>query len=448
MADFISQLSGQEMDNALMQVNARTPEAWAVGTRAGIPVSQGDETYNNNAKYWALVAKSAVPAGAAAAVLWNQAQALSEANKQTARSNIGAPSGTGTVAGGKNLFNYNDVKVQSAYSVSNRAMLYFDVVGTYTFSHNGSNVQNISYRLWDKSTNAWKSGSSTLGIGRGFTVTMSVNDVLVLWGASEITASSFIGSIPNAQLEEGNTATAYEPFYPSNLQLSRKQNIVNLLNPTLGASTQYGVTATNNGDGTYALSGTNTRGSAVYFTIGSFSFIQGKSYRLTGFQGQGVGGEYSLFVEGLGYPNDIGKGITFVANTSGTFNIVLRIPNGQAVNSILKPMIVDANQFGSATYDDFIEYGHYTQVAEDLKNYQTYFTGTSAASGSRSVIVDLRGTYLLHAEHLSNGVKYFGILCKGVVAPFVSSGFSCSLSDSNLTFNWTNWCNFGFIRLA
>lgn len=32
---------------------AEKSEAWAVGTRNGVPVSEGDETYNNNAKYWA-----------------------------------------------------------------------------------------------------------------------------------------------------------------------------------------------------------------------------------------------------------------------------------------------------------------------------------------------------------------------------------------------------------
>ena len=33
-------------------------EAWAVGERGGVPVTSGDETYDNNAKYWALIAQT------------------------------------------------------------------------------------------------------------------------------------------------------------------------------------------------------------------------------------------------------------------------------------------------------------------------------------------------------------------------------------------------------
>ena len=38
-------------------------EAWAVGERGGVPVSSGDETYDNNAKYWADIASQYAQGG-------------------------------------------------------------------------------------------------------------------------------------------------------------------------------------------------------------------------------------------------------------------------------------------------------------------------------------------------------------------------------------------------
>ena len=70
-------------------------EAWAVGQRGGVNVSQDDETYHNNAKYWAQ------NANAAGTVRYNQSQSLTDTEKTRARSNIGAAAAadvpTGTV---------------------------------------------------------------------------------------------------------------------------------------------------------------------------------------------------------------------------------------------------------------------------------------------------------------------------------------------------------------
>lgn len=40
------------------QGHAEDAEAWAVGERGGVPVTSGDETYDNNAKYWAGIAQT------------------------------------------------------------------------------------------------------------------------------------------------------------------------------------------------------------------------------------------------------------------------------------------------------------------------------------------------------------------------------------------------------
>lgn len=102
MADYISSLSGQEMDVALTDMAQHTSEAWAVGTRNGIDVTSGDETYENNSKYYAEQASTYISGTVTAAVRWDTAQSLDSAGKAQARSNIAAaptasPTFTGTV---------------------------------------------------------------------------------------------------------------------------------------------------------------------------------------------------------------------------------------------------------------------------------------------------------------------------------------------------------------
>ena len=59
MADFISSLTGVQMDVALMDMAEHNSEAWAVGERGGVPVEPNDPTYQNNSKYWASFAADA-----------------------------------------------------------------------------------------------------------------------------------------------------------------------------------------------------------------------------------------------------------------------------------------------------------------------------------------------------------------------------------------------------
>ena len=97
---YVSALTGPEMDAALLDMAQHNSEAWAVGTRNGAAVSSSDETYNNNSKYYATEAEAAaaraeaaVPAGTEGAVLFSQAQSLTDAQKVQARSNISAGQG-------------------------------------------------------------------------------------------------------------------------------------------------------------------------------------------------------------------------------------------------------------------------------------------------------------------------------------------------------------------
>lgn len=101
MADYISTLTGAQMDAALTDMAQHDSEAWAVGERDGIVVQSGDPAYQNNAKYYAELASNVITGDVTNAVRWDVAQSLTDANKTQARTNIGAvgsasPALTGT----------------------------------------------------------------------------------------------------------------------------------------------------------------------------------------------------------------------------------------------------------------------------------------------------------------------------------------------------------------
>lgn len=182
-----------------------------------------------------------------------------------------------------------------------------------------------------------------------------------------------VGEITNSLKED--LSTKITKFYASsqgntNLQDSDNRKIMdmmlygkseqkqysgkNLLNATLGTTTQNGVTCTNNGDGTYTLNGTAT-------TITTFDIAQDvscSSFRLVGCP---VGGAHDASYElqartnNLIYGYDTGDGKNIKADEN--FFIRIRINAGINCNNLLfKPMIVDASLYPDATYDDFEPY--------------------------------------------------------------------------------------------
>lgn len=60
MADYVSNLTGEQMNDALQQMNERLPEQWATGKIDGEEVTETNPRYHNNAKYYAESASEAV----------------------------------------------------------------------------------------------------------------------------------------------------------------------------------------------------------------------------------------------------------------------------------------------------------------------------------------------------------------------------------------------------
>lgn len=101
MPNYISTLTGQQINDVMTQIDQGVPEGWAVGEKNGIPVSSSSPYYHNNAKYYAENAldsanraEAAVPAGTAGAVFFDRTQTLTDSQKAQARQNI--------MAGGSN----------------------------------------------------------------------------------------------------------------------------------------------------------------------------------------------------------------------------------------------------------------------------------------------------------------------------------------------------------
>ena len=128
----------------------------------------------------------------------------------------------------------------------------------------------------------------------------------------------------------------------------------NLLNPTLGTTTQNGVTCTNNGDGTYTLDGT-ANANAV-FNLGSVTFTGDTKYKICGCP-QGGGATERYHIEPHGSTNeqrDIGNGIIYSLPNDETKSIYIVVTIGFRVNNLLfKPMLTTDL---TATYDDFEPY--------------------------------------------------------------------------------------------
>ena len=94
--DYISSLSGSQMDAALLDMAEHNSEAWAVGERNGFAVGEFDETYENNAKYYAEQAAKVVPTSGVPAIRYDvdQSRILSDTEHETSAYNVfGKPIG-------------------------------------------------------------------------------------------------------------------------------------------------------------------------------------------------------------------------------------------------------------------------------------------------------------------------------------------------------------------
>lgn len=132
----------------------------------------------------------------------------------------------------------------------------------------------------------------------------------------------------------------------------RKETTVNFWNPTLQTTTINGITCTNNGDGTYTLSGQNDGTNQSYFKL-TGSLVLNNDCVLTGCVGSDSG-RFGLGVfDGTVTHEEVNDPIFLNAGTYPESYIFVRVGVAIPDNTIIKPMITTNLD---ATYNDFVPY--------------------------------------------------------------------------------------------
>lgn len=136
----------------------------------------------------------------------------------------------------------------------------------------------------------------------------------------------------------------------------KKETTVNLLNPTLKTTTSNGITCTNNGDGTYTLSGIKTT-DTIWLKLGTVSLKANTSYKLIGQSPTYGTTDVRIYDnDGVYFGDGTYKGATPIITPTAdtTLSMQIRVAETTALdNFIVKPMITTNLD---AIYDDFVPY--------------------------------------------------------------------------------------------
>lgn len=266
------------------------------------------------------------------------------------------------VAGGKNLVDVS--KATKGYwldssgnlnaGAGNNVTDYIEVSGNVMIS---GCVGNSASFCWFDSNKAYISGFSYSGDSTKIGKKPS-NAKYIRASFTDTNANSFM-------IELGDSATPYKPYIPSNKMLAeekadKSETTVNLLNPILQTTTSNGITCTNNGDGTYTLSGTNSSPSAnVTFILNlNYSDFPASKVKLVGCPDLRESGKailQTLYNETWGTSSlwDTGNGVILENGQKLTKLAILVYPGKNVDDIVFKPMLTTNLD---ATYDDFVPY--------------------------------------------------------------------------------------------
>lgn len=273
----------------------------------------------------------------------------------TSTKNDGDYINKGGSSGFKIVSNHNYYIWGSDYGGTDTNCMAFQIKrtnGTYMTKKQGSNL-GILYTTVDLDNNG--SGSIFYYVANGTTL----NNVKVSVNVADLTLMFGAGNEPTLEECQKIFTADYYPYDAGTLKsfpVKRVKSVgMNLLKPTLQSETKYGVTCTNNGDGTYTVNGTSTI--EITFTIGLVPSIFGMNYRLTGCPSGGSKTTFFLASitkdEQLFVAYDIGNGATYIPSND-TIPIRIYVKKNTTIsNLVFKPMVTtDLN----ATYDDFVPY--------------------------------------------------------------------------------------------
>ena len=218
----------------------------------------------------------------------------------------------------------------------------------------------------------------------GFRFESSVNDGIIL------ELPSGIYYIWHPKLEKGNKPTDWTRApedVEAEIQKVDNKLTTNLLKPTLGTTTQNGVTCTNNGDGTYTLSGTSISEARIVLADNIIKNKLSKNLplKLLG----GISNNVCVAYVSL---NDDDKNIVDKGTGGAIINEVINngllciiVKDGVTLpNIVVKPMLTTNL---NATYDDFVPYtGSTGQINSDVAEVVNNLGAASYKGVSNSVL--------------------------------------------------------------
>lgn len=327
-----------EIDDSELQGYTEDAQAWAEGKRGAFPVSSGDPTYNNNAKYWAgESADSASAASDAASDASDSADAASDAADDAAGSATNA-SNSESAASNSATQASNHAKTAEAYALGtkngeavgsddlayqNNAKYYAEVVAPAEAEAVLANKANV-----DGFYENFTSGTAIVAN----TIARNVNSAIretFLYRATGGSADIASESPAKYNYLEGKT------WYENQLVKLR------------GTVTVADVTITNNGDGSITLNGTATDDNYLNLCDSSYpiNYIEGHKYLLKG--GVDTIAEISAGSSSITSTLVGNTPAIFTANSSASNGYIrVRIVNGTQYNSVrIFPELIDLTEW-------------------------------------------------------------------------------------------------------
>lgn len=348
--------------------------------------------------------------------------------------------GYGEVAGGKNLAkSYESTGTASQYIEA----LFVDVnlkpSTTYTISFVGvSNYTGYPNEFLFTSANPFRCNGERQSIKLTTKESLPEDQrVYTRWLIFKNSDSGIIPSFTDVQIEIGSEATEYEPYFPSNKMLmeekaDKTETTVNLFKPTLETTTVNGITVTNNGDGTYNVTGTAT--ATTELTLGSVTLTPG-IYK-------NIGATAYIKKTDGSYIKTIHNEEFTITEDSPVVNPILFCNSGEAISGtiIIKPMITTNL---NATIDDFVPYtGDTGSLNGDLADLRGDVDGFGDEFVTRRIqlVANHTADYYRYIEPIRGRDQILTppIIVNGTSASFDSSGSEDQISGNNYSYAHKN----------
>lgn len=364
-----------EIDDSELQGYTEDAQAWAEGKRGASPVTSGDETYHNNAKYWAGEAEDAAStASDAASDASDSADSAFESANDAADSETNA-SGSASAASNSATQASNHAKTAEAYALGTKGG---EAVGSDdpAYQNNAKYYAEIVAPAEAEAVLASKANID--GFYEGMTVGHTIETKAIasdreIEDADEACPPITFGAVGgSAEVQDG---------YSAFKELRGNTVCWNQLIPTdlFPSKTSSEVIFTNNEDGTITVNG--TANGYAYNSV-SFAFKEGHKYLLVGTPTGGSSSTYGMTVNNpIVYEE--GSGLIFTA-TASSATLYIFVQTGVTVNNIVfKPQIFDLTQLT-------VDYSTVAAFRQDYPvPYYVYNAGQLLSSKSASMI--LRG---------------------------------------------------------